>query len=87
MQVYCDMEGANCGGEGGWTRVAFINMTKPGATCPQGLEQTMFNMELCTVVGSQVDQVVCLLLLIILSAIPTGVWKSAWISAKCSRCI
>ena len=43
MQVYCDMEGANCGGEGGWTRVAFVNMTKPGATCPQGLEQTMLD--------------------------------------------
>ena len=43
VQVYCDMEGTNCGGEGGWTRVTFINMTKPGATCPQGLEQTMFD--------------------------------------------
>ena len=43
VQVYCDMEGANCGGEGGWTRVAFVNMTKPGATCPQGLEQKMFD--------------------------------------------
>ena len=21
VQVYCDMEGTNCGGEGGWTRV------------------------------------------------------------------
>ena len=39
VQVYCDMEGTNCGGEGGWTRVVFVNMTKPGATCPQGLEQ------------------------------------------------
>ena len=43
VQVYCDMEGANCGGEGGWTRVAFVNMTKPGATCPQGLDQAMFD--------------------------------------------
>ena len=38
-QVYCDMEGTNCGGEGGWTRVAYINMTQPNATCPEGLEQ------------------------------------------------
>ena len=37
--VYCDMEGTNCGGEGGWTRVAYVNMTQPGATCPQGLNQ------------------------------------------------
>ena len=43
VQVYCDMEGTNCGGEGGWTRVAFVNMTKPGATCPQGLDQKMFD--------------------------------------------
>ena len=43
VHVYCDMEGINCGGEGGWTRVAFINMNKPGATCPQGLEQMAFN--------------------------------------------
>ena len=39
VQVYCDMEGTNCGGEGGWTRVAYVNMTQPGATCPQGLER------------------------------------------------
>ena len=43
VQVYCDMEGTSCGGEGGWTRVAFVNMTKPGATCPQGLDQAMFD--------------------------------------------
>ena len=37
MQVYCDMEGINCDGEGGWTRVAYLNMTEPNATCPTGL--------------------------------------------------
>ena len=26
VQVYCDMEGTNCGGEGGWMRVAYVNM-------------------------------------------------------------
>ena len=41
--VYCDMEGTNCGGEGGWTRVAYINMTQAGATCPVGLNQRIFN--------------------------------------------
>ena len=41
--VYCDMEGTNCGGEGGWTRVAYVNMTQPGATCPQGLNQISYN--------------------------------------------
>ena len=39
VQVYCDMEGTNCGGDGGWTRVAYVNMKQPGATCPQGLEE------------------------------------------------
>ena len=31
------MEGINCDGEGGWTRVAYLNMTEPNATCPTGL--------------------------------------------------
>ena len=35
--VYCDMEGDNCDGEGGWMRVVNINMTLPDATCPDGL--------------------------------------------------
>ena len=56
IQVYCDMEGTNCGGEGGWTRVAYVNMTQPGASCPQGLEQQSLN----TVVGSHQEKVVCL---------------------------
>ena len=42
-QVYCDMEGTHCGGEGGWTRVTHVDMTQAGATCPQGLEQMSFN--------------------------------------------
>ena len=37
VQVYCDMEGTNCGGEGGWTRVAYVNMSQSGATYPQRL--------------------------------------------------
>ena len=40
--VYCDMEGDNCDGEGGWMRVANINMTLPDATCPDGL--TLYNI-------------------------------------------
>ena len=42
VQVYCDMEGINCGG-GGWMRVAFVNMTQTGTTCPQGLTQRLIN--------------------------------------------
>ena len=37
------MEGSNCGGEGGWTKVAFVNMTDAGATCPQGLALRNFS--------------------------------------------
>ena len=43
VQVYCDMEGTHCGGEGGWTRVTYVNMTQAGTTCPQGLEQMSYN--------------------------------------------
>ena len=39
VQVYCDMEGTNCGGQGGWMRVAHVNMLQSGASCPQGLKQ------------------------------------------------
>ena len=43
------MEGTNCGGEGGWTRVAFVNMSQPGATCPTGLTQIQqSNLTLCS---------------------------------------
>ena len=38
-QVYCNMKGNNCGNITGWTRVAYLNMTQPGASCPQGLAQ------------------------------------------------
>ena len=48
VQVYCDMEGTNCGGERGWTRVAYVNMSQSGATCPQGLTQrTLSGLTLC----------------------------------------
>ena len=39
VQVYCDMEGTNCGGQGGWMRVANVNMSQDGASCTQGLTQ------------------------------------------------
>ena len=49
VTVYCDMEGTNCNGQGGWTRIAFVNMSEPGATCPTGLTQiTQSNLTLCS---------------------------------------
>ena len=54
VQVYCDMEGTNCGGDGGWTRVAYVNLKQLDATCPQGLEEKNFtNVHLC---GVSVDK-------------------------------
>ena len=49
MQVYCDMEGANCGEEGGWTRVFRLNMTDPSSQCPTGFSlTTQNNIRFCT---------------------------------------
>ena len=48
VQVYCDMNGANCGGEGGWMRVAYVNMSESGTTCPEGLTQQNYSgLTLC----------------------------------------
>ena len=49
VEVYCDMEGSHCDEEGGWTRVAFVNMSVPGSSCPPGLVQydNIFNTSLC----------------------------------------
>ena len=49
IQVYCDMEGTNCGDVSGWTRVAFVNMTQPGFICPHSLTpQTFSGLTLCS---------------------------------------
>ena len=39
----------NCNGEGGWTRIAFVDMSEPGETCPTGLTQVQeSNLTLCS---------------------------------------
>ena len=54
IETYCEMQPssssvANCGGEGGWTRIALVNMTAPDASCPSGLTQGNFSGRiLCT---------------------------------------
>ena len=49
VQVYCDMEGTNCGGEGGWMRVAHLNMTDSSSQCPDGFRLvTPNNVRFCT---------------------------------------
>ena len=49
VEVFCDMKGSHCDGDGGWTRVAFVNMSEPGSFCPPGLVQydNIFNTSLC----------------------------------------
>ena len=49
VEMYCDMKGSHCDGEGGWTRVAFVNMSVPGSSCPPGLVQydDIFTTSLC----------------------------------------
>ena len=37
------MNGTRCDGKGGWTRVAYLNMTESGATCPPGLTLQQYN--------------------------------------------
>ena len=54
VEVYCDMEGSHCDGEGSWTRVAFVNMSVPGSSCPPGLVQydNIFTTSLCWINGT-----------------------------------
>ena len=42
ISVYCDMEGSNCDGKGGWMRAGYLNMSEPNATCPHGLNSYFF---------------------------------------------
>ena len=42
VKVYCDMEGTHCMNITGWTRVAYINMTQPNASCPHCLTLQTF---------------------------------------------
>ena len=48
MQIYCEMKGTHCGGEGGWMRVAHLNMTDPSSQCPVGFRaETANNTRFC----------------------------------------
>ena len=53
--IFCDMEGLNCDQQGGWTRIAYLNMTQPGATCPEGLRARSYSNldhQLCSKIGN-----------------------------------
>ena len=49
-RLYCEMDTINCGNiTGGWMRVAYIDMTDPGNTCPENLTYTVINStRMCT---------------------------------------
>ena len=54
--IFCDMEGLNCDQQGGWTRIAYLNMTQPGAICPEGLRARNYNNldhQLCSKIGDE----------------------------------
>ena len=58
VDVYCNMEGTNCGNITGWTRVAYLNMTQPHATCPPPLvRKTTAGLTLCHRSKSGCDRV------------------------------
>ena len=46
VRVYCDMDSWHCSSKG-WTRIAYINMTEDGATCPSGMRQITSPKNLC----------------------------------------
>ena len=57
VQVYCDTEGTNCGGEGGWMRVAYFNvtdplMTDPSRQCPVGFRLDTINNHIACIRNS-----------------------------------
>ena len=54
VDVYYNMEGSHCDGEGSWTRVAFVNTRETGSSCPPGLVQydiVIINTSLCWING------------------------------------
>ena len=47
QEVYCAMDTTYCGITGGWMRLAYFNMTEPGANCPTSLRQINKPVKLC----------------------------------------
>ena len=47
QEVYCAMDTTYCDITGGWMRLAYFNMTEPGASCPTSLRQIDTPAKLC----------------------------------------
>ena len=46
-QVYCDMDRQGCNSTGGWTRVAYLNMTDPTQQCPSAWREITSPIRTC----------------------------------------
>ena len=47
MPVYCDMDREGCNNTGGWTRVAYLNMTDPTHQCPSAWREITSPIRTC----------------------------------------
>ena len=47
QEVYCVMNATYCNITGGWMRLAYFNMSEPGASCPTSLRQVNTPTKLC----------------------------------------
>ena len=47
VEVYCDMNRRCCNSSGGWTRVAYLNMTDPTQQCPDGWRRVTTPIRTC----------------------------------------
>ena len=83
VQVYCDMEGTNCGGESDWMRVANLDATSPSNPCPAGLQaQTHNGNKFCR--DSISSGCRPILIETFGHAYSQAVWKSTWIFLRSS---
>ena len=56
VQVYCDMDRVcGCNGTGGWTRIAYLNMTDPNQQCPQAWREVSSPKRTCRRTSSRCE--------------------------------
>ena len=60
VQVYCDMDRVcGCSGTGGWTRVAYLNMTDPSQQCPSAWTLQTHSSESMRLCGRESSSASC----------------------------
>ena len=56
VQVYCDMDRVcGCNATGGWTRIAYLNMTDPNQQCPQAWREVSSPKRTCRRTSSRCE--------------------------------